>query len=701
MAIKYLAGNRLTGVSGDTKPTSNVLTGTTFLETNTDDMYMWDSSSWNVVAGNTIAQTFSNKSFTSAGIELVESAAPGTPASGTGVIYVKTDNKIYFKEDSGIEYNLTESAAGTLLTGLLDTTISSPTDGAIIAWDTGTSRWRDATISGAVTMTDVGAMTLAAGAVTDLSATTTVNNATDYVIMYDASATGVRKVTVANLVAGGVSSDTIALLNDTTIASVASANVLIYDGTDSWDNKAISGDITLGTDGAVAIVSGVVVNADINASAAIEMSKTTLVAGTGITLSTNTLNVDAAQTQITSVGALDAGSITSNFGTINTGASTITTTGLISGGSLDIDDVLINGSTIGHTDDTDLITVANGALTLAGTLTVSGNTTLNSGILDVKNGGTASVVRVYCEVSNAHYAELKSDAHSNYSGNVTLTLPVATGTLVGTGNLTAIVTTGALNAGSITSGFGAIDTGSSNITTTGTVSAGNLTVTGTTTTVNSTVLTVVDPIIHLQTASGGGNLASDTNKDVGLMMEYYSGSAKQAFLGFDDSAAKLTFIPEATLSSEVVSGSVGTIVANLEGNVTGDVTGNADTLATGRTISASGDITWTSASFNGSANVTSVAAITADVIVNADIKSDAAIVDTKLAAISTANKVALSAIDIDGGTDIGAAIVDADLFIVDDGAGGTNRKVTASVLKTYAAGSAADESFAIAMAVAL
>jgi len=265
MAILYYAGNRLTGVSGDTKPTSNVLTGTTFLETNTDDMYMWDGDSWNVVAGNSLTETLSNKLFTSAGITVVEGSAPGTPASGTGVMYVKTDNKIYFKNDTGIEYNLTESAAGTLLTGLEDTTITSPTDGAIIAWDTGTSRWRDATISGAVTMTDVGAMTLAAGAVTDLSATTTVNNSNDFVIMYDASASGVRKVTVGNIVAGGVSSDTIALLNDTTIASVASANVLIYDGTDSWDNKAISGDITLGSDGAVAIVSGVVVNALVQA----------------------------------------------------------------------------------------------------------------------------------------------------------------------------------------------------------------------------------------------------------------------------------------------------------------------------------------------------------------------------------------------------------------------------------------------------
>ena len=46
--------------------------------------------------------------------------------------------------------------------------------------------------------------------------------------------------------------------------------------------------------------------------------------------------------------------------------------------------------------------------------------------------------------------------------------------------------------------------------------------------------------------------------------------------------------------------------------------------------------------------------------------------------------IAVVDLDIDGATDIGAAIVDADLFIIDDGAGGANKKVTASRLKTYA-----------------
>ena len=59
------------------------------------------------------------------------------------------------------------------------------------------------------------------------------------------------------------------------------------------------------------------------------------------------------------------------------------------------------------------------------------------------------------------------------------------------------------------------------------------------------------------------------------------------------------------------------------------------------------------------------------------------IADSKLSQITTAGKVALSALDIDGATDIGAALADADLMIVDDGANGTERKATMSRLKTY------------------
>ena len=48
--------------------------------------------------------------------------------------------------------------------------------------------------------------------------------------------------------------------------------------------------------------------------------------------------------------------------------------------------------------------------------------------------------------------------------------------------------------------------------------------------------------------------------------------------------------------------------------------------------------------------------------------------------------IAIADLDIDGGTDIGADIADADLFIIDDGGGGTNRKVAASRIATYVGG---------------
>ena len=107
--------------------------------------------------------------------------------------------------------------------------------------------------------------------------------------------------------------------------------------------------------------------------------------------------VVAGSSSIVTTGALDSGSITSGFGTIDTGSSAITTTGLISGGSLDIDNVLINGTTIGHTDDTDLITVANGLVTIAGeisttTLDIGGtNITATAAELNYSDGVTSAI----------------------------------------------------------------------------------------------------------------------------------------------------------------------------------------------------------------------------------------------------------------------------------------------------------------------
>jgi hypothetical protein len=92
--------------------------------------------------------------------------------------------------------------------------------------------------------------------------------------------------------------------DDITMATNTSGAALIGDGT-NFNPVAISGDISIAANGTAAIGSGVILNADVNASAAIAMSKTAFSAGTGVSLSTNTLNVDAAQTGITSILAAD------------------------------------------------------------------------------------------------------------------------------------------------------------------------------------------------------------------------------------------------------------------------------------------------------------------------------------------------------------------------------------------------------------
>ena len=110
--------------------------------------------------------------------------------------------------------------------------------------------------------------------------------------------------------------------------------------------------------------------------------------------------------------------------------------------------------------------------------------------------------------------------------------------------------------------------------------AGNLTVNGTTTTFNSTVVTVDDPIFTL---GGDSAPAADDNKDRGILYRWHDGTtAKLGFFGYDDSASQFKFIPNATISSEVISGAVGNVnfaaaslsSASISGNLVVD--GNTD-----------------------------------------------------------------------------------------------------------------------------
>ena len=181
----------------------------------------------------------------------------------------------------------------------------------------------------------------------------------------------------------------------------------------------------------------------------------------------------------------------------------------------------------------------------------SDNFAASSGVITIKNGG----------VNND---ELAGSIANAKLANSAITIGGTATSLGGTITALTALTDLDLTVGSKT----IFDTIGPNTLTIGanntTVSiAGNLLVGGTTTTLNSTTLTVDDPIITL-----GGDTApgSDDNKDRGVEFRYHDGSsARVGFFGFDDSATTFTGFTAATNSSEVFSG---TVMNAVFGNVT-------------------------------------------------------------------------------------------------------------------------------------
>ena len=94
---------------------------------------------------------------------------------------------------------------------------------------------------------------------------------------------------------------------------------------------------------------------------------------------------------------------------------------------------------------------ASGNVSVGADLSVGDDLTVNGGVIELKNTGAQSELRMYCESANAHYAALKAPAHSDFAGNTTLTLPATTDTIVGratTDTLTnKTLTTPVVNAG--------------------------------------------------------------------------------------------------------------------------------------------------------------------------------------------------------------------------------------------------------------
>jgi hypothetical protein len=143
-----------------------------------------------------------------------------------------------------------------------------------------------------------------------------------------------------------------------------------------------------------------------------------------IEIPTGTVNVNFAGA-VDVVGDLTAATFTPDGDTASGDAAAVGYTaaeGLILTGQGSTNDV-----TIKNDADTDVIEIPTGTVKAV----IAGLVEISAGDIAIKNSGTVSTVKFYCEQSNAHYAQIQAPAHSAFSGNVTLVLPATSDTLAG------------------------------------------------------------------------------------------------------------------------------------------------------------------------------------------------------------------------------------------------------------------------------
>ena len=293
----------------------------------------------------------------------------------------------------------------------------------------------------------------------------------------------------------------IAGASDTDISSPSAGHILVHDGSDSFDNVAVSGDVTLASSGAMTIGSGVVETAMLAADAV-----------TGAKIAD-----DAIDSEHLADGSIDTAHIANGqvtFAKLAAAAVVIESEGI---GSNDNDTTVPTSAAVKDYVDTN---VTAQDLDFAGS-SGTGAVDLDSQSLTIQ--GTAN------EIETSASGQTLTVGLPN---NVTIA-----NNLTVSGNLI-----------------------SDDITTATLTTSGNLTVNGTTTTVNSSTVSIDDPVFEI------GDDSSDDNLDRGIKFKYNSGGAKLGFFGMDDSDAKFKFIADATDSSSVFSGTLGNVAfGNIEG----------------------------------------------------------------------------------------------------------------------------------------
>ena len=532
-------------------------------------------------------------------------------------------------------------------------------------------------------------------------------------------------------------SDTLAELSDTNISTPSSGQILIYDGSDSFDNKSLSGDVTISSTGATTIGSGAVETAMLNANV--------ITGQTGLTSGFDTANdhllIHDADGGLKKISLANVTSATGGISDV------VSDTTPQLGGDLDV-----NGNAIVSASNGNISITPNGS----GKVILDGLSHPTSDgsagqFLKTDGGGNLAFATVNTDLSGDSTPQLGGNLDVNgnsivsaSNGNIAIT-PNGSGKVIldGLSHPTADGSNGQVLT---TDGAGNLSFTSKTVDTTNLVDdttpqlGGDLDINGNTIvstsngniaiTPNGSGKVILDGLSHptadgsngqfLKTDGGGTLSFASVTQATGNELENLSEDTSPQLGGNLDVNGN-DIVSTSNANIDILPNGSGVI--NLDGNGSSGGVSVSDGLIDIRTGTGNvAKVKFYCESSNAHAQTLQAAphsAASSAVLVlptasgtlvgTGDTGSvsntmlGGSIVDSKLSTISTANKVSLAAVDIDGATDIGADLTTSDLIAVDDGAGGTNRKAALSRVVTLVENNASfsSQGFATAMAIAL